>query len=377
MNEPTTDIQSNELRYITIDWLTLSFADETFDIMEVISEYLHLNPMDFEFKQLGLGASYHYGNTASFNDIQVFYSTNLDIQNGYNKGFTINISGQGCRQYESARWANNSNWTWYDTLRELEHLGGKCTHMDIAHDFVNSKYTWQFLLKKIYAKTLIYRGKVVRYNKINTRTGEDYHASIYIGGKPQQLNIYDKKGERFDKAGEEYDVESWTRWELRLGSDKAHMAFLELVEGRVLADLFAGILGAHYKFVTLTGDKNRSRRDIARWWSAFIGGAKLTKLYVTKDKPTLKKKENWLEKHGPDKAELMLYVRDLFVYGADNALNTLIKRLQVQSKNFTSADIQILLQGILEECFNAGVVMDQVKRNDIVNQVHKILEGSF
>ncbi|MBO0468432.1 replication initiation factor domain-containing protein [Enterococcus plantarum] len=376
MQEITKDMQKHELRYITIDWLTLSFNVEDFEVMDVIREYLHLDPFDFEFKPLGIGASYRYGNTASFNDIQVFYSTHLDIQNGYNKGFTIHISGQGCRQYEMLRWTNNELWTWYDTIKELESLGGKCTHIDIAHDFVNSKYTWQFLLKKIYSKTLVYRGKVVRYNKINTRTGEDYHASIYIGDKPQQLNIYDKKGERFDKAGEEYEVDNWTRWELRLGSDKAHMAFLELVNGRHLADLFAGILGAHYKFVTLTGDQNRSRRDLGRWWVEFIGGARLTNLYVAKDKPTLKKKENWLEKHGPDKAELMLYVRDLFVYGADAALDTLLQRLQIQSKNFTAADVQTLLQGIIEESSNAGVVIDQAKKSNVINELHNILRRS-
>lgn len=373
MGELSQDIQKNELRYITIDWLTLSFNVEDFDAMDVIRDYLHLNPYDFEFKPLGKGASYHYGNTAAFNNIEVFYSTHLDVQNGYNKGFTIHISGQGCRQYEMLRWAENEHWTWYNTIQELKELGGKCTHIDIAHDFVNSKYTWQFVLRKIYACTLIYRGNVYRYNKIDTKKGVDYHASIYIGDKPQQLNIYDKKGERFDKAGENFEVENWTRWELRLGGDKAHLAFLELCEGRHIADLFAGILAAHYKFVTLTGDKNRSRRDLARWWVAFLGGAKLTKLYVKKDKPTLKKKENWLEKHGPDKAELMLYMRDFFVYGAENALDTLIQRIQIQSKNFTAADIQVLLQGIIEESSNAGVVMDQAKKTNVINELHNIL----
>lgn len=376
MGEISEDIGKNEMRFIAIDHLTVSFPDNDFEVMDVITEYLHLNSFDFEFKPLGLGASYHYGNTATFNDIKIFYSTRLDVENGFNTGFTIHISGQGCRQYEQLRWSNNELWTWYDTIKELQKSGGKCTNIHIAHDFVNSKYTWQFLLRKIYACTLVYRGKVYRYNKIDTKKGVDYNASIYIGDKPQQLNIYDKKGERFDKAGENYEVENWTRWELRLGSDKANMAFLELVNGRGLADLFAGILGAHYKFVTLTGDKNRSRRDLARWWVSFIGGAKLTKLYVDKDKPTLKNKENWLGNHGADKAELMLYIRDLFVYGADAALDTLIKRIQIQSKNFTAADIQVLLQGIIEESSSAGVVMDNAKKMNVINELHNILRRS-
>ena len=112
-------------------------------------------------------------------------------------------------------------------------------------------------------------------------------------------------------------------------SDKAHLAVLELAKGRALADLFCGILSAHYRFVTLTGDKNRSRRSNARWWIDFLNGAKETKLLIERDKPTLKKKENLLENHGPEKAEFMLYLKDLFVYGSDAALEKLIKRIQL------------------------------------------------
>lgn len=374
MGNLSTDVLEST-QYITIDWLTASFHID-YDIHEFIVELLQMDYRDFVFEEGGPGRSYHYGNTAKFEHIHVYYSTNKNVEDGLNAGFAINLGGQACRQYENYRWADRDSWSWYDTIHDLLKLGANFTRCDIALDFINSQYTWQFVLKKIYEKTLIYRGNVQRRNKINTKTGEDYHASVYIGDKPQQLNIYDKKGERFDRAGQEFDVENWTRWELRLFSDKAHMAILELANGRALGDLFCGILAAHYRFVTLTGDKNRSRRENARWWTKFLNGAKETKLYVEKDAPTLKRKENWLENHGPEKAELMLYMRDFFVYGSDAALEKLLTRIQMQTLNICDHDIQLILQGILEEAAATGKV-DFYRKNivtgNIIKEIHKLL----
>ena len=376
MNEVVVEGTEIVRQYVTIDWLTASFHDIDCDITEFIVEVLNMDYRDFIFQEGGIGRSYHYGNTARFDNVHIYYSTQKDIEDGLNSGFALNINGQGCRQYEIYCWNDRQSWTWYDLLIDLKKLCANFTRLDTALDLINSKYTWQFLLEKIYQKTLVYRGSVVRINKINSRTGEDYNASIYIGSKPQQLNIYDKKGERLDKAGEEYDVNSWTRWELRLSSDKAHMAVLELCEGRALADLFCGVLAAHYRFVTRTGDKNRSRRDNARWWNDFLNGAKETKLLIEREKPTLKKKENWLENHGPEKAELMLYMRDFFVYGSDAALDKLIKRVQHQCLNISDQDIQMILQGVLEEAAatnKTDLYRQDIATDNIIKEIHKLI----
>lgn len=367
--------QNLEQRFMAIDWLTASIPIEM-DVEECITEVLQLDYRDFSFEDGGIARSYRYERTAKFGDIAVYYSTPEGIENGFNKGLAVNISGQGCRQYEMYKWQDDSYWTWYDTIGNINHYQANFTRIDMAMDVINSIYTWQFVLKKIYEKTLVYRGTVMRQNKINSRTGEDYHASIYIGDKPQQLNIYDKKGERFDRAKIEYDVENWTRWELRLSGDKAKIAVEEILGGRKLSDLFCGILKAHYRFVTLTGDKNRSRRSNAQWWERFLLEAQETPLYLQKDKPTLKRKENWLEKHGPDKAELMLYLKDFFVYGADKSLDRLLKRLQIQKLNMTDRDIQMIVQGIVEEMRIAGVVGrygNTIKTGQVVQQIQEML----
>lgn len=117
--------------------------------------------------------------------------------------------------------------------------------------------------------------------------------------------------------------------------------------------------------MTLTGDKNRSRRNLAYWWLELLNQAKQTKLLVEKDKPTMKRKENWLMNHGPDKAELMLYIRDLFVYGNDAALSNLMERVQLQRTKLTDTDIQMILQAVLEELRATGSVNTNLKANEI------------
>ncbi|OTN76437.1 hypothetical protein A5886_001514 [Enterococcus sp. 8G7_MSG3316] len=67
----------------------------------------------------------------------------------------------------------------------------------------------------------------------------------------------------------------------------------------------------------------------------------------------------------------MLYLKDYFVYGSANAFDKLTKRIQKQSYNLTVDDLSMILQGVYEECSNAGIVSNYSK-NQIIEELHKI-----
>lgn len=337
---------TKERRTITLDWLTFSITDDM-SIYLFIKDVLGLKVDNFEFLDGGIARSYRYSSLAKSDMIQIYYSTIEGIEAGFNKGLTLNLSGQGCRQFEMLQWYLNTDWSWYDLFKSLSLYTTKCTRMDLAQDCINSIYTPQYLLQKIYEKTFLYNGTIRRTNKVNAKTGDDDHFSVYIGAKPQQLNVYDKKGERLSK-GELYDVENWTRWELRLGQEKADMAFRELLEGRTVADLYTAILNAHYRFVRRTGDTNRSRRPNAKWWDNFLNTSEKVSLLVQKTKPTLEKKEAWIFNGGASKAELSLWLRDLMVYDKDKAQQMIYSRILAQKDKMTDTDFISIAQSIIE-----------------------------
>lgn len=340
------NLLSNEQRTITLDWLTFSIKDDI-SVHYFIQNALHLNTSNFEFSDGGVARSYHYSSIAKADTIQIYYSTTEAIEKGFNRGLTFNLSGQACRQFEMLNWYRQSDWSWYDLFQALAVYDVRCTRIDIAQDCINSNYTPQLLLQKIYEKTFVYNGTIKRINKVDAKSGKDDHFSVYIGTKLQQLNVYDKKGERLAN-GEIYDVDNWTRWELRLGQDKADFAFNELLNGCAVADLYNAILNAHYRFVKRTGDSNRSRRQNAKWWNHFLDTTESIKLLTEKTKPTLQKKENWLYFGGPNKAELSLWLRDLMVYGEEKARQQIYGRILAQKEKMTDTDFIAVAQSIIE-----------------------------
>lgn len=78
------------------------------------------------------------------------------------------------------------------------------------------------------------------------------------------------------------------------------------------------------------------------------------------------------------KAELMLYLKDLFVYGSDAALENLIKRIKLQTLNIVDADIQIILQEILEEASACGKIdlnRKDIVTDNIIKEIHSLLNN--
>ena len=88
----------------------------------------------------------------------------------------------------------------------------------------------------------------------------------------------------------------------------------------------------------------------------------------------MERKENWLIRHGPDKAELLVYLRDFFVYGNDQALDNLINRIIYQRSKLTDKDIQIIIQGVIEEINMNNSVKSEINTKRVLEMLEKIAE---
>ena len=175
--------------------------------------------------------------------------------------------------------------------------------------------------------------------------------TIYIGANPQVLRIYDKKQERIDNTGEFFNVESWVRWELELTGKKAMLVAFKISSGKPLNTIIKGILSAHYSFKTRPKNKsdlhNKNRLSNMRWWERFIDGIENMPLKVQREKMTLKKKKNWIERN-TSKSISMVYETFRRVYGDVYAEIYLKELIESGREKITKLDETLIEQRILE-----------------------------
>lgn len=114
-----------------VDYIRVSF--KTHDVDRIIEEVLHLSKDFMTEKQSGF---YGYVGTYELDYIKVFYSAPDD-----NRGVLIEMSGQGCRQFESFLECRKK--TWYDFFKIAWH---KAVHLLAS--------IWLLMIKR---RTFLYR----------------------------------------------------------------------------------------------------------------------------------------------------------------------------------------------------------------------------
>ena len=130
-------------------------------------------------------------------------------------------------------------------------------------------------------------------DNLERKRGGEGH-TVYFGSRVSEsfLRIYDKRAERMDE-GEE-DPGLWIRVELELKGKKADMtAEMYIREG---VPFLVGLLRGLIEFKEPSGDKNKSRWDVAEWWDTFLDESQKRKLSIAPGEPSLQKTKKWLER---------------------------------------------------------------------------------
>lgn len=112
-----------------VDYIRVTF--KTHDVDRIIENILHLNKDFMTEKPNGF---YGYVGTFELDFIKVFYSPPGD-----NRGILVELSGQGCRQFES--FLDCRKKTWFDFFQDCIQHGGSFTRLDLAID--DKKHTFQ------------------------------------------------------------------------------------------------------------------------------------------------------------------------------------------------------------------------------------------
>lgn len=322
-----------------IDFLRFSLSNYT---LPKIADLLGISVYDFSSEVEGSPFP-NYHKKVSFANIEVHFSTS-------HTNALINLSGQACRQYEEYM-DKFEGWHWQKFLQTIINLQGKITRIDLALDVFDdlspSVQTIQNYIKRGQLSTKAHRFVEINSGRISDGVLTGF--TIYIGSAPQILRIYDKANERLVNT-DEVILGKWIRWELELTDKKAQQIAVLISEGKPLGKIIRGVLAAHYSFKTQDKKKdthNKSRLPNMKWWDNFICQADKIPLRITKEKLTLSKKKNWIEK-STSKSLAMVYQTLESVYGNELARVYLNELIQDGKEKFTDLDKSMIEQRINE-----------------------------
>lgn len=198
-----------------------------------------------------------YQDRKYFSCISIHYNGRSDM------GVWVEMSGQGCRTFESL-----STIDWNDLFKFINDNELHITRLDVAYDdhtgiidiptIVNDTQCGMYVSKSDYWETLM----------------SSKGSSIQIGSPKSRVlvRIYDKAAER-GRAGEH-----WNRVELQLRDDRAAQ-FVALPLS--IGEAFAGVLLNYLRYVVPIDDSNKWRWPLTDYWQNLVEDAQRISIFVS------------------------------------------------------------------------------------------------
>lgn len=269
---------------ILIDWLSWTTTDySVYDVIEIIG----LSGVHFE-------ESYGVRGYASK---LWFEGVNIHFGGEYHDDVWLEISGQGCRTFES-----HSSIDWSCLLSFVKSCG-HLTRLDIAYDDKSGVFDMARIYQDAFNHEYVSKAKSfdLRYS--------DKGCTVTIGSSSSDvlIRIYDKSAERHCSS----DVH-WVRLELQLRDERA-LSFLQ--SSVSLGDTFVCVVNNYLRFVDSDTDTNRWRWRMKDYWQVFIDDAQRIKLWVSPGQDyNLDRAENFVYKQAGNAVFtlIQLYGQDVF-----------------------------------------------------------------
>lgn len=273
---------------ILVDWLTFSSLVETKDSVIALLGLSHCH------WTAGKASSLHYAHVVKVEGITVHYTESSDIliENGfgdlekskkYNPGICVEMSGGGCRFFESY-----SDKDFNLIFRVLAYGAKKgnynVTRLDLAYDdfsgFIDINVMRDLTEKDYYTCVM----PSVSITKSREKKDSDlWGLNIQHGKRESKVSfrIYDKRIER-----KQYDLEHWIRFEMQLRKEAALGFIQKLFLDENTPDIglhFVGVIRRYLEYKCPGNDSNIARWKPAPWWLRFVGDVEKFSCIARKD----------------------------------------------------------------------------------------------
>lgn len=297
-----------------IDWFEFSLPLPGSEGLKLVKELLKIPDADW----LGMPkGALGYKSLVKCGDISILYDGKP------NMGIHVNITGQGCRQYE-ARFGNR----WSELINSIFIMNGGFSRLDAALDDYRGRFTLQDIMNKVLkheVRTLFGRKKedgsrrpfrIMIEPDFESAPGANDGLTVYAGSAQSDVMI-----RFYDKAVQQSVKFPWVRTEIQCRDKRADKLAMEIVggdiEGKVLGKVAAGVLRTYVNFVEPCADTNMARWAVSSWWSEFLGCVERVRLTIQKGVKTIKETMDWIKRQVSKslaKADIYLDAKGLDAY---------------------------------------------------------------
>lgn len=272
-----------------VDWLSVTFLDEK-DWTVICDVFGLENSLFIELER----GRYGYRKMYFYNNISIL------CDGRENMGIHIELSGQGCRYFES-----ESAITWGELFVRLVtdyRPVINVKRLDLAIDDTRGYF------KITQAITNVKRGQTVsifrkarRISNLDIGNGGEFGHTLYFGSPSSSImfRFYDKLEEMKAKKKQVEDgITFWNRIELSAYDDRAEALVQILAEEKVsVGEIVRGLLLRYVKFKRKSStDSNKYRWPLQPWYKKFLDDVE--PLRITKKAPdkSIQKTFTWVNK---------------------------------------------------------------------------------
>lgn len=252
------------------DWLTFSCKD--LDLQHVLV-FMGL-PLTIDFQSM-LGSRLRYQYRNHFHGISIHWSSDL-VGVGYNAGVCVEMSGQGCRAYETY-----SKRSMADLVALVRQSGYNVSRVDIAYDDFSGVIPLDRMAEQarnFWFTSRLQQRKIVNESKISE--SEIAGLTVSHGSKSSRIYVrcYDKRVER-----SAFNIcDHWVRLEIQLRDENA-VSFLD--NPAPLGDKFSGVLREYLNYREPSDSQTTNKRmwEVSPWWTKLLGDAAAISISSKKD----------------------------------------------------------------------------------------------
>lgn len=198
-----------------------------------------------------------------YQDRKYFSSISIHFNGRPDMGVWVEMSGQGCRTFESL-----SSVGWDGLFKFIRDNGLKITRLDVAYD----DHTGILDIRQICSDTQagMYISKSDYWETVLSSKG----STIQIGSPQSKvlIRIYDKAAERGFGA----DVH-WVRCEMQMRDDRA-VQFTKIL--LPIGQAFAGVLLNYLRYIEPGEDSNKWRWPMTGYWFNLVQDAERISIFV-------------------------------------------------------------------------------------------------
>lgn len=313
-----------------IDYLRITFPSHDVDM--IFNEILRIKK---EFFAPVSSHLYGYVGGYQLDYITVMYSDKED-----SRGTMIQLSGQGCRQFEA--FLKRSNRSWRDFLFQCQERKANFTRIDLAINDYEEYLSIPTLLNKINKQELISKFERFDFNgsgSISKKKREG--VTIYLGSKASDFYIcfYQKNYEIAKKQKiplEEIKIKN--RYELRFKDQRASDVVTLFLENADLSKILLGILNDYLYFVDRVPGKQRKDWKPNKRWMYFLGGCERIQLVLEPNENLYERSKNWFRHTVAPTAKMIQEVDDLL---ETDEMQEMIDEAELSDKHMRMIEAQV------------------------------------